>query len=222
MTGNAVAVTGGSGGLGSAVCAELAKKGFVPVVGYAEHEDSATQVASQSGGIAARMDLVRPDEALASLRAALSGRPLAAIVLAGARTPKIERFSRLDENDLRARLELDVFGTSRFLACAVREHFAKAGRGTVVGVLSSAMGSEQAPAASSLAGYVIGKYALAGVLATLAGEFPWLTVRKLSPGFLDTEMLRAFDPRFISGLRKAGRILDPASYANEVVAAIAT
>jgi NAD(P)-dependent dehydrogenase (short-subunit alcohol dehydrogenase family) len=216
----AVAVTGGSGGLGGAVCAELARHDLLPIVGYWRNEQDAARVAAGSGGIAARMDLRHPAEALASLRAALAGRSLAAVVLAGAEAPRVEPFSKLDPAALRARLELDVFGTSQFLTGVVREHFAKPGKGTVVGVLSDAMGGGQAAASPALAGYVIGKYALAGVLAALAAEFSWLVVRTVNPGFLDTAMLKAFDPRFVSGLRAAGRIGDPAEWARKIVAEI--
>jgi 3-oxoacyl-[acyl-carrier protein] reductase len=82
------------------------------------------------------------------------------------------------------------------------------------------MGTPEKASMPAMAGYVIGKYALAGVCAVLAADNPWLTVGTVAPGFMETAMLDAFDERFVDGLRRAGKIASPADTADEVVAAI--
>ena len=56
-------ITGGSGGIGSAVCRALARDGFAVTLGYHSHEEAARALAEEIGGKAFRADLSVPEEA---------------------------------------------------------------------------------------------------------------------------------------------------------------
>jgi 3-oxoacyl-[acyl-carrier protein] reductase len=112
--------------------------------------------------------------------------------------------------------QVNVVGPQQLTAGLVRGCFRRAKQGTVIGVLTKAMGENGQGASSGMAAYVIAKYGLAGVLATLAAEFPWLKVRSVSPGYTETAMLTAFDPRFLELQRDKA----PFQSADEVASAI--
>jgi 3-oxoacyl-[acyl-carrier protein] reductase len=78
------------------------------------------------------------------------------------------------------------------------------------------MGENGQGASAGMGAYVIAKYGLSGVLAALAAEFPWLKVRSVSPGYTETAMLTAFDPRFLDLQREKA----PFQTAEQVAAAI--
>ena len=56
-------VTGGSGGIGSAVCRALAREGYAVTVAYCGNEAAALALAAEIGGQAVRADLSVPEEA---------------------------------------------------------------------------------------------------------------------------------------------------------------
>ena len=55
-------VTGGSGGIGSAICRALAEDGWTVYVGYASAEETARALAAEIGGEAVRADISFPME----------------------------------------------------------------------------------------------------------------------------------------------------------------
>jgi NAD(P)-dependent dehydrogenase (short-subunit alcohol dehydrogenase family) len=216
MTDRYYLVTGGSGGLGAAICDELAAHGYRPVIGYATGDGRAREVAGRSGRVPLHLDLADAgvlDGALASLRE--MGTTLEGIVLAHSPPPVLSRFGKIDPAELRHQLEVNVVGVQRLLAGVVAGHFRKAKRGLVIGVLSEAMGDD-AGAMSGMGAYVVGKYGMAGVLALLAADYSWLTVRSLRPGFIDTPMLRVFDDRFLAPMRARGEIRQPQEVARSI------
>lgn len=210
-----VVVSGGSGGIGGALCRELAGKGLVPVVGYASGRERAEALARETGGEALALDLTSKAQIEAAVARLSEGAAVTGLVLAGAPTPSLARFGRLKAQEMDLNWQVQVLGPQRLLAAAVQAWFRPRKRGVVLGVLSAAMGRNSA-AMSSMGAYVIGKYGLAGVLAAAAADYPWLEVRSACPGFTDTPMLRAFDARFVDGLRRDGRVAKPEHVAAEI------
>jgi 3-oxoacyl-[acyl-carrier protein] reductase len=104
----------------------------------------------------------------------------------------------------------------------VRLFFRPRKSGAVVAVLSKAMdvndSVEKMPKAmSGMGAYTISKYGLQGVMAQLAGEFGWLTTACVFPGFTETDMLNAFDSRFVDQLRASNQIASPEGVVLEIV-----
>ena len=51
------------------------------------------------------------------------------------------------------------------------------------------------------------------MLALLAADHPWLNVRAAKPGYTETRMLDAFDPRFLELQREKAAFQSPAQVA---------
>ncbi|MFT3735052.1 MAG: SDR family oxidoreductase [Rhodocyclaceae bacterium] len=192
-------VSGGSGGIGAAVCRRLAECGYRPVVAYHRNADAALDVAASCSGEVLPLDLASESSILAAVDVLASrGRPLAGVVLAGSPPPVLAPFGRITPDELQQQLAVHVTGPQLLLAHLVRRCFRKTTQGVVIGVLSKAMGGEGMHASSGMGSYVIGKYGLAGVLAALEADYPWLQVRAVRPGYTETPMLQVFDQRFLA------------------------
>lgn len=212
-------VSGGSGGIGAAVCAQLAARGLMPLVGYRHNEAAAHAVALRCGGEAIQLDLASDDSIAAAMnRLQESALKLAGVVLLGSPPPVLAPFGRISADDLHHQWLVNVHGPQRLLSGLVRQFFRKQRLGTVIGVLSGAMGDADGKgAASGMGAYVIGKYGLAGVLALLAADYPWLRVRTVKPGYTETSMLKVFDERFLEMQRAKRAFQTPEQVAAQIV-----
>ena len=141
---------------------------------------------------------------------------MSGVVLAGAPPLTLTSFSKITREELSSQLEVSVLGPQLLLAELVRRCFRKHKAGSVVGVLSAAMGDEHSPAAPGMGAYVIAKYGMAGVLAQLAADHTWLRVRSVKPGYTETRMLDAFDPRFLDLQRQKAPFQTPQQVANQI------
>jgi NAD(P)-dependent dehydrogenase (short-subunit alcohol dehydrogenase family) len=213
-------VSGGAGGIGAAVCGLLAARGYAPVVGYHRNAQGAEAVALRDGGTSLALDL--SDEASIRLAVArLETLPvLAGVVLAGSPPLSLAPFGKITADEMQLQWQVNVSGPQRLLAELVRRCFRKHKQGSVVGVLTRAMGGGTdgiTGAASGLGAYVIAKHGMAGLLATLAADYPWLRVRAVKPGYTETRMLDAFDERFLASQREKASFQTPAQVASLIV-----
>jgi 3-oxoacyl-[acyl-carrier protein] reductase len=213
-------VSGGSGGIGAAVCDQLSAMGYTPVVGYHRNAAAADVVASRTGGWALALDL--GDEAsIQSAAAQLEALPmLAGVVLAGSPPLTLTPFGKITPEDMQLQWQVNVLGPQRLLAELVRRCFRKHKQGAVLGVLTQAMGGSEsgiAGASSGMGAYVIAKHGMAGVLAMLAADYPWLRVRAVRPGYTETRMLGAFDERFLDMQREKAPFQTPDQVASLIV-----
>ncbi|RYZ02334.1 MAG: SDR family oxidoreductase [Myxococcales bacterium] len=213
-------VSGGGGGIGAAVCSELAAAGYKPIVGYHRSQSAAESVATRCGGVSLQLDLT-DDASIDSALVSLAELPLLGGVVLAASPPLAPGpFGKITEEQLREQLRVNVVGPQRLLAGLVKGCFRKHKAGTVVGVLTQAMGDEQTPASAGLGAYVIAKYGMAGLLAALAAEYPWLSVRSVRPGYTETPMLEAFDSRFLDLQRSKAPFATPAQVASRILTEI--
>jgi NAD(P)-dependent dehydrogenase (short-subunit alcohol dehydrogenase family) len=224
-----VLVSGGSGGIGSALCRMLREAGYRPVVAYSANEEAAVGVARACAGLALHLDLtdVRSiDAAVDRIQAELAAASLAGTVLAASPPPMLAPFTRIGDADFESQWRVNVAGPRRLLSALVKRCFAPAKAGTVVGVLTEAMGKTNDPsgqsaiptaASTGMGSYIIAKYGQFGLLAVLAAEYPWLRVRAVSPGFTQTRMLTAFDPRFLERQARIRPFRTPDDVASEIL-----
>lgn len=213
-------VSGGSGGIGAAVCDALATRGITPVVGFAHNVAAAEAVATRTGGIALPLDLTSEDAILAAAER-LEGLPrLAGVVLAGSPPLAPVPFGKIATQDMVTQWQVNVLGPQRLVAELVRRAFRRHKQGAVVGVLTQAMGGGDTGidgASSGMGAYVIAKHGLAGVLAMAAADYPWLRVRAVRPGYTDTPMLAAFDERFLAMQREKAPFSTPQDVAAQIL-----
>ena len=210
-------VSGGSGGIGAAVCEQLAERGFAPVVAYHRNAAAAEAVAQRCGGISLALDLSDEASILAAVTRLETLPTLAGAVLAGSPPLSPVPFGKITADEMQQQWQVNVLGPQRLLAELVRRCFRRHKRGAVVGVLTQAMGEGIAGAASGMGAYVIAKHGMAGVLAVLAADYPWLRVRAVKPGYTETRMLEAFDERFLALQRDKAPFQTPAHVASLIV-----
>ncbi len=210
-------VSGGSGGIGAAVCDLLAARGFTPIVGYHRNAAAAEAVARRTGGRSLALDLSDEASILAAV-AQLEALPrLVGVVLAGSPPLSPVPFGKITADDMLQQWQVNVSGPQRLLAELVRKCFRKHKQGSVVGVLTRAMGEGIQGAASGMGAYVIAKHGMAGVLAVLAADYPWMRVRAVKPGYTETPMLAAFDERFLAMQREKAPFQTPEQVASLIV-----
>lgn len=199
-----IVVSGGAGGIGSALCRLLPASGFVPIVGYRSNKEQAERLALECGGFAVKLDLVS-DESIAQSLAQISEEAwegeVCGVVLAASPPPDLLPFGKLTPEMLLHQFRVNVVGPQSLLAGLIKTHFRKNKSGVVVGILSEAMGGENRPPVTGMGAYVIAKTALRGMLSVCAAEYPWLRVRTVSPGFTKTGMLDVFDERYLEQMQ---------------------
>ncbi len=185
-------VTGGSRGIGAAVCEALAAQGAHVVVGYARGEDQARAVADQiaeRGGSAAVAGFDVADMATAerSVVEVAKQHGRLDILVANAGIAIDGLLLAVKEDDLDRLFAVNVKGA---IACArgALQTMMRARSGRIV-FLSSVVG--EMGNAGQVA-YAATKAGLLGVTKTLAREFASrnVTVNAVAPGFIETDMTR--------------------------------
>jgi 3-oxoacyl-[acyl-carrier protein] reductase len=212
-------VTGGTGGIGAAVCRALAAQGLAPIVGYREaNEEQANLLAQECGGRVLKLDLNRSDSIdLAIAQISSLEAPFPGLVHCASPPPRPCPFGRITEGDMELFWRVNVLGPQRLLSGLVKQRLRKARQGVVVAVTSAAMRNETGKAMAGMGAYTISKFGLCGVLALLEAEYPWLRVFRISPGFTRTRMLEAFDERFIENVSAQNPLTEPEAVAREIV-----
>jgi NAD(P)-dependent dehydrogenase (short-subunit alcohol dehydrogenase family) len=132
-------VTGGSGGIGAAVCERLARDGWDVALTYRENADAAERtraaVASAGGHAAVHRLDVTDDRAAAALVAALG--PLHAVVVAAGPYIDMTFTNAVGTARLRAQLDADVLGCFNVVAPAIPA--LRETRGAVVALVTPAV-----------------------------------------------------------------------------------
>ena len=221
LSGKGVLVTGGAGGIGSAIVRAFAAEGARVCVHYLSSEDRARALATETGGAALRADLTDEAETDALVPAALAALGSLDVLVANAgRWPADDHpvwELSLDRWRETIRANLD----SVFLSCrAFLRHVAATGTGNIVVVASTAGLFGEAGHAD----YAAAKSALAGgLLLSLKNEIvriaPGGRVNAVCPGWTATDMTRDAleDQVFVDGitrtmaLHKLGRADDVAA-----------
>ena len=229
-------VTGGTRGIGAAICRSLASQGATLAAGYAGNDDAAEKLPR-------RVRLHVPHAASASTRATWASRTTAAApsTRSSPRTggstsssttpasPSTRPCSSMSDDDWFKVLNVNLSGAF-FLSQAALRHMAERGSGRIVNVSSviGEMGN------IGQANYAASKSGLFGLTKTLAREAAFLlarsgkltdpdgiglTVNTVTPGFIATEMLEHVPAKVIEkilGQIPLGRLGKPEEIARVV------
>ncbi|THF87435.1 SDR family oxidoreductase [Deinococcus sp. KSM4-11] len=224
MTGRVALVTGGAGGIGSAICETLAGAGAAVIVGYSGSEERAATLADRLPGSGHRALRVTVDDsgvlvAAAADVQALEGRLDILVNNAGITTPVPHAdLEGLSDGWIDTILRVNVrgpFACVRAFAPLLRAH----GSGLVVNISSVAavtgLGSNVA--------YCASKAALDSLTRSLARALaPDIRVLSVSPGWVDGEYAARMPPELIAAqatLTPLGRIARPQEVGRAVLAA---
>ncbi len=190
-----ILVTGGSRGLGAAICRRLAADGYAIAVNYARNADGAQAVvrdiaaaggAAQAiaGDVAEEADVLRMFDAAAAMPAPLVGLVNNAGIIGGN-----SRLVDLDSAALQRTLAVNVTGTVLCAREAVRRmSTARGGKGGAIVNLSSVAARLGGPA--ELVHYATSKGAIDSFTLGLAREVAeeGIRVNAVAPGLIETDM----------------------------------
>ena len=216
---NYILITGGTGGIGSALALSLSEFNLLPIVTFKNNKDRADEIIEKTGGESFFLDL-SDEESISDLIKRMYSRKLniEGIVLAASFPLELKPFKEISTEDLTNHFNTSVVGHSKLLSLLIQDFFKGKRKGKVVGILSEAMGSGESVNMAMMSHYIVSKYALKGLLRSLKKENDWLEINTVSPGFTDTEMLRnAFDERFLEILRSDNKISSPQEVAEMIL-----
>ncbi len=187
-------VTGGSGGIGSAVCRSLAAAGYTVGVGYFRNRAGAEALAKELGGYPAYADVSRPKEVAAMF--AEAGEVETLVLSAG--IAHYGLITDLTYDDWRELMAVNLDGA--FLCCrAAVPGMVRRKRGNII-IISSMWGQV---GASCEAAYSASKSGLIGLTKALAKELApsGIRVNCVAPGVVLTPMLKDFSEEDLENLR---------------------
>lgn len=225
LDGKVVLVTGGGGGIGSAVVQAFAAEGARVAVHYRGSEARARALAGAAGGVALRADLTVEEEADALVPGALEALGRLDVLVCNAGAWPQDDVSLWDLSFQRWRETLAANLDTVFLSCrAFLRHVETTGRGNIV-IVSSTAGIFGEGGHSD---YAAAKGALAsGLLLSLKNEIvriaPQGRVNAVCPGWTVTDMTRALvaDEEFVAGITRT-MALDKLGMAEDVARTIVT
>ncbi len=189
-----IAIAGGTGGLGTAICRELASRGYHIVVGYHSRREAAEQLAGsieQAGGSAsvAPVNLCDEQQVQGFLDHAGSlGAGLAGVVNASGPAIPLRPLTEISSAEFRRIMTADVEGAFNLLTAAGKL-FAATGGGAILQLLTTAVLRTLENDAMS----GIPKTAIMGIVRQLARELGPQNVRinGIAPGVIDAGIVHS-------------------------------
>ncbi|MBR5113860.1 MAG: 3-oxoacyl-ACP reductase FabG [Oscillospiraceae bacterium] len=209
-------ITGGAGGIGSAIARELTALGYLPATTYLTSEDAAKALAAELGGVALRCDVTDSAQVKAAFAELEAGPGLPEVLINNAGRAWRGLLQDMTDEDWRevASVALDgaFFCCREALPAMIRAH-----RGSIVNV-SSVWGEV---GGSCEAAYSAAKAGLIGLTKALAKEVgpSGVRVNCVAPGCIDTAMLAEFSAEDRAAMAEdtpLGRIGTPEDVARAV------
>ncbi|MBR4445857.1 MAG: SDR family oxidoreductase [Solobacterium sp.] len=195
-----VLVTGGTGGIGSAIALEMAKNGYDVVISYVQAQDKAKDLQKTIAGYGVRSMCIQADvskEADVDAMVTQIEKELGGVDIlinnAGIDLPDL--FSNKTAEQFRRVLDVNVVGAYN---CAKRvyRHMLAQEYGRIINISSTNGMNTYYPMCFD---YDASKAALNALTHDLAVQFaPYVHVNAIAPGFIGTEKeLEGYDPEFL-------------------------
>jgi 3-oxoacyl-[acyl-carrier protein] reductase len=199
LEGRVALVTGGSRGIGAAICRELGRAGARVAVNYRSGREGAEEVAAEIGGVAAQGNVADSGEARALVEQVEAELGDVDILVNNAGVTRDTLVARMSDEDWEVVLDTNLrgaFNTSR----AVARKMLRRRSGVIVN-LTSVVALHGNP---GQANYVASKAGIIGLTKALARELGVRGVRvnAVAPGYIDTELTDVLSEEI------RGRILD--------------
>lgn len=208
-----ILITGGTSGIGSALCQIISKAGFKPIIGFNTQESLAQSLAEQYDGHAIYLNMC--DESsittgVDEIQNILGDNDyLHSVVLAASPPPDLQSFTQLTQEDFQQQLQVNLLGPRLLLSKLIKHSLRKQKQGKVIGILTQGLGDSNHSISTGMASYLTAKGALNTMLDICAAEYPWLSIKKINPGFTRTKMLNVFDPRYLELVESKHKFYEP-------------
>jgi len=221
LDGRIALVTGGSRGIGAAICEELAAAGAVVAVNYARNAEAADEVCGRITAAGGTAHAVQGDVASADGAAALVAAveadigPIDALVN-NAGITRDDLIMRLSEDDWRDVIDTNLGGA--FFTCrALSRPMLKRRRGSIVNI-TSIVGVHGNAGQTN---YAASKAGLIGLTKALAKELGGrgIRVNAIAPGYIATELTNVLPEQARDAIlanTPLGRLGDPSDVARAV------
>ncbi|MGY1836564.1 beta-ketoacyl-ACP reductase [Blastococcus sp. SYSU DS0510] len=233
LLGRVAFVTGGTRGIGAAICRSLAKQGADVAAGYSGNQERAEMFAQDFAGAypernvsVHRGDIANPDDCRRTIAEVIERHGRLDILVNNAGITADRTVLKMTDDDWRRVIDVNLSGAF-YLSQAALRHMHERGSGRIV-MISSVIGETGGIGQSN---YASAKSGLLGLTKTLALEAamqvkrsgktdgPGITVNAVTPGYTATEMLDAVPEKVLDGLKAKiplGRLGEPEEVARVV------
>ena len=216
LEGRVALVTGGSRGIGAAICRELGRAGARVAVNYRSGREGAEEVAAEIEGLAAQGDVADSGEAQALVERVEAELGDIDILVNNAGVTRDTLIARMSDEDWELVVDTNLrgaFNTSR----AVARKMLRRRSGVIVN-MTSVVGLHGNP---GQANYVSSKAGIIGLTKALARELGVRGVRvnAVAPGYIDTALTNVLSEELrgrILANTPLGRLGDPEDVAGAV------
>lgn len=221
MTERTAIVTGGSRGIGRAVCRKLAERSMNIVMNYSANADAAEEAADVCRSLGARVvtvqgSVVVPEDCDRIVQEALDAFGQVDVLVNSAGITRDNLLLRMSEEDFDQVIAVNLRGTFRMMKAVARPMMRKR-YGRIIN-LSSIVG-EMGNAGQ--VNYAASKAGVNGMTKAFAKEIAGkgITVNAVAPGFIDTDMTRALSREAAESLKARipmGRLGTPEDVAHVI------
>ncbi|SFN83847.1 3-oxoacyl-[acyl-carrier-protein] reductase [Eubacterium pyruvativorans] len=221
MTERTAIVTGGSRGIGRAVCRKLAERSMNIVMNYSANADAAEEAADVCRSLGARVVTVQGSVAVPAdcdriVQEALDAFGQVDVLVNSAGITRDNLLLRMSEEDFDQVIAVNLRGTFRMMKAVARPMMRKR-YGRIIN-LSSIVG-EMGNAGQ--VNYAASKAGVNGMTKAFAKEIAGkgITVNAVAPGFIDTDMTRALSREAAESLKARipmGRLGTPEDVAHVI------
>ena len=210
-------ITGGAGGIGSAIARSAARKGYVPIILYREGKEAAVSLEKEIGSSLAMQCDISSEEETRRMTEQVIGKFGRIDALVHCASPKIKyaRFEKKTREEFESHLSTSFFGAINCIRHVLPSMLAHR-KGSIVTILSQNVIGEPQPGFSD---YVGAKYALLGLTKSVAVEYGPKGIRanSVSPGMVETGFLEHFPRKAVELEKEAkGGLTSPEEVANAV------
>src|SRR4051794_37430305 len=233
LLGRVAFVTGGTRGIGAAICRSLARQSAEVAAGYSGNHERAEMFAQDFAGAypkslisVHRGDIVDPDDCRRTVAEVIERHGRLDILVNNAGITADRTVLKMTDDDWRRVIEVNLSGAF-YLSQAALRHMLERGSGRIV-MISSVIGEMGGIGQSN---YASAKAGLLGLTKTLAREAALqvqrsgkadglgITVNAVTPGYTATEMLETVPEKVLDRLRSKiplGRLGNPEEIARVV------